>query len=211
MLKFSIDQCVQQKSINTEDLTILISDVDEVPSVPFLQLSLNHKDYVLYAQMEQYRYNLNIKDTEEWIGSFKCHYDILTRFSINTLRFAYKRYETPILQKCLVSGAGWHFTSFGTETQIKNKLDSWGHQELNTYINRLFVGYRLQYGFDIFGRKIDYNISLKPNIPFELMKYLNKYSNNSIITPKRFNSVVSRIIWFIDRTIYRLKRFLKIL
>ncbi|MDB9943942.1 hypothetical protein OAD19_02845 [Octadecabacter sp.] len=208
MLKVSIDQCVQQKKINTEDLFILISDADEIPSLSFLQLYLKQEDYVLYAQMEQFRYNLNIKDLEKWIGSVKCHYDSLNQFSINTLRFAYKRNETPILRKCLVSEGGWHFTSFGTETQIKNKLDSWGHQELNTNINRFFVGYRLQYGFDIFGREIDYNIALIPNIPDELMTHLNKYMNYEIKKPTCLNVIVNRIIWVSDRIVYRMNNYL---
>ena len=41
---------------------------------------------------------------------------------------------------------------------IREKINSWGHWELNTFINKLFLEFRISRCFDIFGRdkKISY-------------------------------------------------------
>lgn len=207
-IKICVDECIKSKHINEDHLFIIISDVDEIPSKNFVKLELLQKDYAVFAEMDQYRYNLQIKDKAHWIGSVKCHYQLLNELSVNEIRFAYKRSRTDLRRKCILSEGGWHFTSLGNEADIKKKMNSWGHQELNTFINRLFLKFRLKYGFDIFGRAIKFSIIDTPTVPNVILSHLQNHLDVSVKTSYLHHKMFDRFIWAVDRLCYKAYRVL---
>lgn len=204
LLKHAIDQCVAKKSLDPNMLKIMVSDVDEIPSCNFVQNSLHQTYPISYAEMIQYRYNISIVDHLKWIGSVKFEYSSFEKFSTNELRFAPKRRYSEVKNYIIEEDGGWHFTSFGDEDDILKKMNSWGHQELNTLLNRAFVPFRLKYGLDVFGRDIVYTVSESSTLPQELKSVLCKYSLFQPRTPNLFHKLVHRAVWMIDRIIYRI-------
>lgn len=204
LLAFAIRDCIKDKKLTTDSITIIVSDVDEIPSQSYAIEQIEDKSCIVYAEMIQYRYNLSIIDEEKWIGSVKFNYDLLDSLSVNELRFAPKRAFSVIKDYEIQRNAGWHFTSFGKIDDIKLKMKSWGHQELNTFINRTFLPFRLKYGLDIFGRNISYSISCKNFLPDELKKHLNFYHDKTVLKPNFFHNLIHKGIRVIDRMVYAL-------
>lgn len=146
---------------------IIISDVDEIPSLNFINSIQLNKNILTFAQMEQYRYNIHFRDVAPWIGSLATRRSTVLAEGVNRLRFFTKRKLTHLSYQ-IQSNGGWHLTSLGSPDEIVYKMSSWGHQELNTPINRLMLKFRIQRGFDIFGREMEVTYEKTPNIPEEI-------------------------------------------
>jgi len=198
--------CVEKNALDPNDVIILVSDVDEIPSIEYL-LSLGKTgDAVVFAEMQQFRYNISIVDSEKWIGTVKFGFNHFNSYSVNELRFATKRKSSRLKKYIVHENGGWHFTSFGSINEIKNKMNSWGHQELNTAINRYFLPFRLRYGLDIFGRDIAYMITKNNKLPIEITNNLQVSSEQVFFEPNSYHKLVHKIIRFLDRITYRLTR-----
>ena len=199
-------QCIMQNTLNVDSVEVLLSDVDEIPCINFVTHIKNSGDAIIFAEMDQFRYNMNIMDKEKWIGTVKFNFEHLSQYTVNELRFATKREQSAVEKYKIQPNSGWHFTSFGSLSEIKNKMSSWGHQELNTTINRLFLPFRLTYGLDIFGRDISYDLLVENVIPTELKAHLSQLSSIPTKKPLLAHKLLHRILWFLDRVVYRLTR-----
>ena len=206
LLSVAIRDCIKHKKLSPEVLTVIISDVDEIPSCSYVEKNLEENSSVVYAEMTQFRYNTAIIDDEKFIGSVKFWYDQIDRFSINELRFAVKRQASNIKDYHIQPNAGWHFTSFGTVDDIRHKMISWSHQELNTAVNRFFLPFRLKYGLDIFGRNISYLILTDKILPVEIQKQLRVFDVPSVATPNAYHKFLHQSIRVLDRLIYKIKK-----
>jgi hypothetical protein len=69
----------------------------------------------------------------------------------------------------ILNKGGWHLTYFGNESFIKNKIENFGHQELNVkeYTDVEKIKERVTKAKDLYDRKVEFR-----TIPFEENDFL---------------------------------------
>lgn len=108
-----------------EDI-IIVSDVDEIPSVELLKEIRENNSYIdkIYAlEQDMYYYNLNCLFKEKWYKS-----RILKLKHLETSISNLRKLKNLDIKK----DAGWHFSYFGDISMIINKIKNFSHQEHNT-------------------------------------------------------------------------------
>jgi len=161
-------------NLNDKDI-IILSDVDEIPDSKILQFIKREDAFIdIYSlEMDFYYYNLNSKMSEKWyktkIISVKKYKEL--SMSCEDLRF----------YNCLkIRDGGWHLSYFGDSHFIKNKIETFSHQELNTsnFTDLEKITKRVSNCGDLYDRGFSLQkISIKDNsyLPYEYEKYLKKY------------------------------------
>jgi len=128
---------------------IVISDLDEIPD-PHRLLQLKQIEIIvdIYSlSMDFYYYNLNTRFNSKWtlskIVSYKKYKD--SGLSCNNIRH--------VNAKCILKG-GWHLSYFGDASFIKNKINSFSHQEYNNekYTSLSKIEERVNGARDLFDR-----------------------------------------------------------
>lgn len=138
------EQIKQGLRLASDDDVIYISDLDEIWS-PETTIDYN-SDKIYRFNQKVYTYFLNISSSENWFGTVSTKYKNLRNYSVNHIRTPNRN------QYDEVYNAGWHFTFQGGEMMIKNKIESYGHQELNREDIKSMISTRLENSIDIFGR-----------------------------------------------------------
>jgi beta-1,4-mannosyl-glycoprotein beta-1,4-N-acetylglucosaminyltransferase len=165
--------CDGLRDIRPGDI-IMLSDVDEIPSKVYLQ-SLSKLDYeeVLIAKMQLFRYCSHLESSDKWHGT------IATSFLKNipdmqSLRLRAVRYWLEDDTK-IFSDGGTHFTTFLNAKQLKEKITSFSHTELNTFPfnNIFFLQLIIKLGLTIDGIEI-----LKLNFEDKKLSSFGKCSSN---------------------------------
>jgi len=166
-------------NLNNNDI-IIISDVDEIPDSNTLDKIKKHVIKVDYnsLEMDLYYYNLNTKFKCKWvlckIIEYKKYREL--KMSCNTIRVK----QAPSIPK-----GGWHLSYFGDSNFIQNKLNNFGHQELNkpNFTNLSNIEERVKKSRDLFDRPSlqPERIEIKDNtyLPIEYDKWLIKYISSS--------------------------------
>jgi beta-1,4-mannosyl-glycoprotein beta-1,4-N-acetylglucosaminyltransferase len=180
---------------------ILISDVDEIPSSDFIQALKPYENTLAFASMTQHRYDIHFLDQEPWIGTVATNRETLMTRGINECRFFTKR-RLAGSDVVRYSHGGWHFTSFGSPAEIRQKIYAWGHQELNTPINRLLLTFRIRRGLDIFGRKMKIQYVKSPNLPTVLFKHFEQSHSYEFKPPSALAIIINTLAILLDK-IYR--------
>lgn len=181
-----------------EGSTIIISDVDEIPNIKFLHDVGHCDEELIFAQMEQYRYDLHFKDSTPWIGSVACRRSTILNEGVNRIRFFTKRNLTHLRYRVYPAG-GWHLTSLGSPVEIKQKISAWGHQELNTPINRLLLRFRIERGLDIFGRSMDIVYIANPCLPAQICSPLAFTHSHAYKSATRWEKACNSLACQIDK------------
>jgi len=171
-IQFSLNQI----HVDNED-AILISDVDEIIDPNFLKKIKNREIFFDFHSLglDFYYYNLNSKKMEEWrdyakIISYQLFQEL--KLSCSNIRKSY----CPVLEK-----AGWHLSYFGDTNYIKNKIETFSHQELNhdIFTNLNKIKERIENGKDLFDRDNNFiqkiAIGDNTNLPVAYDIYLTKY------------------------------------
>ena len=204
LIYFAINELITKKlqiQLKENDW-IILSDLDEIPSMNFIK-SINFFDENLlyYAEMKEFVYSPNFIKEEKWIGSVLFNSKKLYENSIYFLRFMLKLNQGNLIPFKVINDGGWHLTSFGNLKFIKKKLDSWGHQELNTFINRIFLKFRIARGYDIFGRNKNTKYILENNIlPKEILSnFLNENYFIKYKKPTKFDYLINKFASILDR------------
>ncbi len=204
-----INHAIKKLHLKESDI-LLISDLDEIPSKTFIKkASIIEKDFIFYAHMNQYLFNTEFSLKEKWIGTVALRSNLLKTNSVHNLRFMLKEFNKKTLPYKLIPNSGWHLTSFGNIKQIQKKISSWGHQELNTIINRNLLRYRVRRGFDIFSRnKIIKFEKTNRDIPSNIRKFFNKedYFIN-YIKPNLFDKIFNFIASLLDKIIRKISLY----
>jgi len=155
---------------------IIVSDVDEIPDPTTLsKIKRSEIEVKLHSlKMDFYYYNLNSKINDIWrlpkILTYN-HFKYLNK-SCNDIR----QHECPTIDR-----GGWHLSYFGDSQFIKNKIENFGHQELNydTFTDPTKIQKRIQDGLDLFERKdiIISRIPIKENsyLPPQYETYLQNF------------------------------------
>ena len=171
----TIPSAFTQISLNDED-AILISDVDEIFD-PFILQKIKEGKIQFDChclEFDFYYYNLNSKISGKWkLSKIIAYYKYKElNLSCNDIRMS----DRPIIEN-----AGWHLSYFGNDTFIKNKIETFSHQELNldifTDLNK--INERIQNHKDLFDRdnNVIQNIPITENdyLPVAYDIYLTKY------------------------------------
>jgi hypothetical protein len=133
---------ILQINPNDNDI-IILSDVDEIPKIEILKNKFFDEIYSI--EMELYYYNLECRSKIKWslpkIFPFQYLYH-----DLNNLRLMNTSKK--------VTNGGWHLSFFGDIDFIKNKIESFSHQEFNTdfYKNESTLNDLIKNNQDLFRR-----------------------------------------------------------
>jgi beta-1,4-mannosyl-glycoprotein beta-1,4-N-acetylglucosaminyltransferase len=179
--RMSIDRGIQKVLLYDNDI-ITITDVDEIPDKNLLtNLKINKLENKIYTfEQDMYYYNLTCK-CGKWYKA-----KIMNIWSFKNLCFRdcdRARYSdsTNILK------GGWHFSYFGDVNYIKNKINSFSHQEFNNeiYLNNEKIIDQIKNCKDLFFRDninlTNCPVSENPYLPknyHSLLKFSNLYNSN---------------------------------
>tara|TARA_A100001011_G_scaffold331193_1_gene357455 strand:- start:567 stop:1571 length:1005 start_codon:yes stop_codon:yes gene_type:complete len=190
-----------------DDDLVLISDLDEIPSIEVLdefklkKTQPSFKEPFVFEQYE-FKYYLNLYSNKKWLGSIVSPYKNIKYKSLNNLRINSQRLS-------LIKG-GYHFTSVGGEKSIINKIESWGHQEFNLNIIKLNIIDNIQNGKDIFyrfGEKDNKILDISKEKIFDdkLKKIFKNYKNLIIDKKEKINNFKRIKFRFIQIYVYLLR------
>jgi hypothetical protein len=108
----------------SDDDIILIHDTDEIPDIDnILTLDIELVKKGMRSAFDNYYYNLNNKIEEHNPCGIICSYKVLKNNSPQNLRSNWNTFNN--------SYRGWHFSFFGDEYFISNKIKNFAHQEYN--------------------------------------------------------------------------------
>lgn len=169
-----ISRGIAKLSLENQDV-ILISDLDEIPAPGILSQVRDNTlriTNIHSLQSDMYFYNLTTRHVALWdkgkILTYSNYKSIPSPQSIRHI-------NAPIIRK-----AGWHLSYFGNVSFIKNKLNSFGHQELNIEsINSVEnIENSLKNRFTVFNKKAELyyvDIDTNTNLPPMYKELLESY------------------------------------
>jgi hypothetical protein len=137
-------------SANDDDL-IFVSDVDEIwnPASIFKENRCYDFAKVYRPIQTAYHYYLNNRSDQDingWVGTRFGLFSKLKELKIN--HFRTERFAPSVR----IDNGGWHFTNIGNSDFIKNKLESYGHQEYNRDDVKNKIDESLKLNIDFLGR-----------------------------------------------------------
>lgn len=126
-----------------DDDVVYYGDCDEIWTPQELQLEP--------AKLEQLSYSmhLNRRSTEPWKGTAITDYKTVKKYGLNQIRQK---------AKLALPNGGWHFTNMGGLDELRRKINSYDHQEINTKETHAMLEERFNKGEDFLGR--DYTTSI---------------------------------------------------
>lgn len=103
---------------------IILGDLDEIPNSDLLSKIKNenlipHNEHITLC-LDWYMYYFNLRLPKEWFGIRVCHFDYLKDKSVDLMRYPLEDRSLQIYK--IYDNAGWHFSFFGGEKIIKEKL-----------------------------------------------------------------------------------------
>ena len=153
-----------------DDDIVILSDCDEIPNPKVLEkVDKFIKDYEFFTfNQKTYYYYINLLKETSWKGSRMGLYKNLKKYSFNKLRAQ---------QNCEISEGGWHFSFMGGSEQVKLKIKSYSHQELNTseYIDN--VDKNIENNIDPFFRGSLTKVDIDSSYPEYILNNLQKYQH----------------------------------
>lgn len=126
---------------------VFVSDADEIPHPGVIERAAHGLGFTLGQAL--YYYNLECQATEPWQKAKLLRFSELKR--VGSVEAARMTNQWPVLPN-----AGWHFSYFGDEAFIREKVAAFSHQELNTnqWMNSKNIQKALAEGIDLFGRNV---------------------------------------------------------
>jgi beta-1,4-mannosyl-glycoprotein beta-1,4-N-acetylglucosaminyltransferase len=166
-MKFALSK----HNINDHDICY-ISDIDEIwnPEIKVIP----EEDSVIKFEQIVYSMYLNLRSSEYWAGTYVSRYSIIKNSSLNHL-------DNPGLTKTtFIPSGGWHFTFQGGVDMIINKIENYGHQELNSSYIKNGIENNYKKGSDPLNRSNNYHVD-NTNLPSYIIKnhhIYGKYMKN---------------------------------
>ena len=161
------------KNFSPSDI-IIISDLDEIPSKNKLSFikSCDFREVAPVA-FEQASFHLDCKflELERWVGSIVVTKELIDKYEPQIFRDLRKRISR-------FTDAGWSFSSFGGIIRIREKIESFCHEEYNKqkYKNENHLQKCIEIGSDIFNRKVEKKKIDKFFFPQDLLKLMEENS-----------------------------------
>tara|TARA_R110000868_G_scaffold181179_4_gene422000 strand:+ start:1875 stop:2726 length:852 start_codon:yes stop_codon:yes gene_type:complete len=154
---------------NLQDYDVcFVSDVDEIWNP---EVNYETDDFsVRKLRQNVHMAFLNLRSSEEWIGTYYTKYRNIKNASAN-------HFDTVAKTKhVIIENGGWHFTYQGGLERIKTKLENFGHQEYNNDQVKDLVSKRLERGEDVLGRPFSCVIE-DINLPDYIKNNRQKYNH----------------------------------
>ena len=178
------------ENCNSNDI-IIISDLDEIPDIKVIK-ELKGFEGIKILEMKQYNFYLNYLNSKEPVwkrGTRVFHYKELLNNNLTGIRLS---------EGSHIENAGWHFSFLGGVEKVKEKIESFSHQEYNneyyTDIKRLEKS--IKEGKDIFERGYEYQIvSIDKSFPEYILKNKEKFSE-LILNQLGLKEFILNIFWF---------------
>lgn len=174
----SISLGLSKLNIDNSDI-IIISDVDEIPDIERLyemkyNKSILNTTGICALEMDLYYYNLNTLFKEKWSSSKVISYAKYKELNITCE-------EIRMLNCMRIKNGGWHLSYFGDTVFIKNKINSFSHQELNLdiFTDVEKIEQRIKNSSDLYDRRecgmSNVPISDNQYLPTGYKKYLKNF------------------------------------
>jgi beta-1,4-mannosyl-glycoprotein beta-1,4-N-acetylglucosaminyltransferase len=178
-----IKRGLDKLQLNDDDI-FTVTDLDEIPDPNiFEKIKKNEINIdVVTIELDFYYYNLNCKINGKWPLSKMISYKKYKELNISCEEIRQN------MSFEIIPNAGWHLSYFGNEQFIKNKIENFGHQELNIadFTDENKISNRIKNKLDVYDRPnntmINIPIEDNNNLPPKYYLYLTKYYTNNIQT-----------------------------
>jgi beta-1,4-mannosyl-glycoprotein beta-1,4-N-acetylglucosaminyltransferase len=164
---------------------IILSDLDEIPNHQVLEhlrkTDIPNNEHINLA-MNWFMYYFNKKLNKEWFGIRICKYSYIDDKSVDLLRYPLEHRK---LQKFkIIENGGWHFSFFGGEKTVKEKLNASNYQGRKVHLFLRFLDYLfanrikniIKKNSDVLsmGRTLK-TVDIKNEFPYELLEVIKKF------------------------------------
>lgn len=169
MREFYQKECIRKALRGiSDDAICFVSDIDEIWNPHAL---INYDENKIFKLKQNVSaYYLNNRSSEKWAGTFLTSYKNIKHSSINHL-------DTPSKTKyTYINNGGWHFTNMGGADRIRQKLESYGHQEFNNDKIKLDLEKKIELNKDFIGRRFKFWVD-ETNLPEYIINNRDKYKN----------------------------------
>jgi beta-1,4-mannosyl-glycoprotein beta-1,4-N-acetylglucosaminyltransferase len=164
---------IQEVSNNFSPRDIIImSDLDEIPSKKKLSF-IKFCDFSVVApiafEQASFHLNCNFLELDKWVGSVVLTKELLDKYEPQIFRDLRKRISR-------FTEAGWSFSSFGGSKRVREKIESFCHEEYNKekYKNEEHLNKCIETGSDLFGRKVKKMKIDRNFFPVDLLKLMEE-------------------------------------
>ena len=142
-----------------DDAVVLVSDIDEIPTPDAVYRAIELIDQnpraIVSIPMRNFVGSIACDTGKMWEGTFAMKKNLAVETTLSMVRtLDATTGRRNYLGTVMSSPGGWHFSSFGGRDTVERKIKAWGHQELNRWDIRWFLGANLALGRDIFGRDL---------------------------------------------------------
>ena len=165
------------------DDIVMISDIDEIPTVESIKAcknELDKKDELVSFDQFLFYYFLNGLCVNSdgtpvnWSGTTACKY--------RSYPGAQAIRNTKGKNRLRIKNGGWHFSYLGGPDSIAKKIESYSHAEFDNDIikNRVRIQECIDKGVDLFGRAgkpRQFYVKIDSNFPIYLQKNIEKYKS----------------------------------
>jgi beta-1,4-mannosyl-glycoprotein beta-1,4-N-acetylglucosaminyltransferase len=155
----------------TDDAWVIISDLDEIPKISAIEYGISSNSVDSTFDQQMFWYNLKQREYNGWKGS------VLTKVS-NVKKNSPQFYRGNREAFNVLYNGGWHLSYWGTVDRIKQKIESFAHQEFNNdfFKNEDSIKEKVITGSDLYGRGEGKFLSInREDLDPELLKYFSKY------------------------------------
>lgn len=155
--------------LNDDDI-LIISDMDEIPDRRIIKSMSVPEDDFIHCIQSLHQYYANVKKEEKWYGSKILKYKYLKRndfIGLNGMRI------NKDLGREMQSG--WHLTFLGGVEKIKEKIQTYEHQEFNNKEVLDNIEQNIKNNTDIFFRDATYVDISMDFFPNDIRELIEKY------------------------------------
>ena len=159
-----------------EDDIIFLSDVDEFPSLKFVEKISNLPDNkTLILEQDWRQFYLNYRVIVPWYGTVVSSLSNIRKNSIDLLRCGTSVQQDVPHQ--IVQNGGWHLSYLGGAHVVRKKLNDLAYQGIRSEITRIisnisskYLENRLKNGKDILNQNKRYEVISLKNFPIEIFE-----------------------------------------
>jgi len=173
------------KIANNNDI-IILGDLDEIPNKKILKKIIQENSLKINEHytlcLKWYMYYFNVKIFKDWFGIRICRFSYLSDKSIDLLRYPLE--ERNKQNSKIIDNGGWHFSFFGGEKVVREKLYASNFQarRFNFFLrilNLIFknrIKHKIDKNLDVLemGRKFE-KINYENEFPKELLDNIKNY------------------------------------
>lgn len=169
---------------------IILSDVDEIPNPKFINnIKIKKFKCPLLLKQELFYYYINLQCIELKDLPWSIIYRYSPEIEPQSMRDLIVSQQALIMGKEknlkqegfeFIDNAGWHFSYLGGAMAIKQKLQSFSHQELNNkeFANIDYIDQMIKSQKDLFGRNLTFKKIIELDfLPEYLKENINKFQH----------------------------------